>query len=98
MLKAMIAAVKADGHVDATEMDNIRQQMEGLALDGDVNDMILAELVKPLDAAGIAALAGNDVAVATEIYLVSAAVIDAANEAEQAYLAELRAALKLVVG
>lgn len=95
LLKAMIAAVKADGHVDATEMENIRQQMEGLALDGDVNDIILAELVKPLDAAGIAALAGDDVAVATEIYLVSAAVIDAANEAEQAYLAELRAALKL---
>lgn len=95
LLKAMIAAAKADGHVDSAEMAAIRQKLSELALDGDVNDMILTELSKPLDAASIAALADGNVAIATEIYLVSATVIDVANDAEQAYLADLRAALAL---
>ena len=98
LLKAMIAAAKADGHVDSAEMTAIRQKLSELALDGDVNDMILTELTKPLDAASIAALADGNVAIATEIYLVSAAVIDVANDAEQAYLADLRAALALPEG
>lgn len=95
LLKAMIAAAKADGHVDSAEMDSIRQQLAGTDLQGDVNDMILEELARPLDAKNIAALANNDLAVATEIYLVSAAIIDETNEAEKAYLADLRAALQL---
>ena len=98
LLKAMIAAAKADGHVDSAEMTAIRQKLSELALDGDVNDMILTELTKPLDAASIAALADGNVAIATEIYLVSAAVIDVANDAEQAYLVDLRAALALPEG
>lgn len=98
LLKAMIAAAKADGHVDSAEMTAIRQKLSELALDGDVNDMILTELTKPLDAASIAALADGNVGIATEIYLVSAAVIDVANDAEQAYLADLRAALALPEG
>lgn len=95
LMKAMIAAAKADGHVDSAELENIRQQLAGTDLEGDVNDMILNELAQPLDAQSIAALANNDLAVATEIYLVSAAIIDTANEAEQAYLADLRNALQL---
>jgi uncharacterized membrane protein YebE (DUF533 family) len=95
LMKAMIAAAKADGHVDSTELESIRQQLVGAELDDDVNDMILSELVNPLDANSIAALANNDLAVATEIYLVSAAIIDVANEAEQAYLLDLRTALQL---
>ncbi|QTR49709.1 DUF533 domain-containing protein [Candidatus Thiothrix anitrata] len=98
LLTAMIAAAKADGHVDSAEMTTIRQKLSELALDGDVNDMILTELTKPLDAASIAALAEGNVAIATEIYLVSAAIIDVANDAEQAYLADLRAALALPEG
>lgn len=95
LLKAMIAAAKADGHVNSAEMDSIRLQLEGVDLGGDMNDMILDELARPLSAGEIAALANGDMAVATEIYLVSAAVIDEANDAEQAYLADLRAALQL---
>ncbi|OQX07653.1 MAG: hypothetical protein BWK73_27465 [Thiothrix lacustris] len=95
LLKAMIAAAKADGHVDSAELANIRQQLAGLKADEAVNDMILHELAQPLDAKQIAALANNDLAVATEIYLVSAAIIDHANEAETAYLDDLRSALQL---
>lgn len=95
LLKAMIAAAKADGHVDSAELANIRQQLEGLKADAAVNDLILHELSQPLDAKQIAALANNDPAVATEIYLVSAAIIDNANEAEKTYLDDLRSALQL---
>lgn len=95
LMKAMIAAAKADGHVDSIELESIRQQLVNAELDGDVNDMILSELGNPLDAKSVAALANNDLAVATEIYLVSAAIIDVANEAEQAYLLDLRTALQL---
>lgn len=95
LLKAMIAAAKADGHVDSAELSHIRQQLTDMDLGRDMNDMILDELTKPLGAGEIAALANGDLAVATEIYLVSAAIIDEANDAEQAYLADLRAALQL---
>lgn len=95
LLKAMIAAAKADGHVDSAELANIRQQLAEVDLDGNLNDMILDELTQPRSAADIAALASQDLAVATEIYLVSAAIINEANDAEKAYLADLRAALQL---
>ncbi len=95
LLKAMVAAAKADGHVDSAELENIRKQLADMGLAGDVNDMILEALTQPLGAKDIAALAAGDQAVATEIYLISAAVIDTSNEAEQAYLADLRAALQL---
>lgn len=95
LLKAMIAAAKADGHVDSAELANIRQQLAGIKTEDDVNDMILHELAQPLDAKQIAALANHDLAVATEIYLVSAAIIDGTNEAEKAYLEDLRSALQL---
>ena len=95
LIKAMIAAAKADGHVDAAELANIHQQLTDVELQGDVNDMILTELAQPLDVKGIAALANGDLAVATEIYLVSAAIIDDANEVEKAYLIDLRDALQL---
>lgn len=95
LLKAMVAAAKADGHVDSAELENIRSQLADLDMKGDMNDMIMSELAKPLDAKDIATLANNDLAVATEIYLVSAAIIDDANEAEKAWLADLRIALQL---
>ena len=95
LLKAMIAAAKADGHVDSSELEKIRQHLTTLLGDNNVNDMILEELVRPLDAKAIAALTNGDIAIATEVYLVSAAVIDVANEAEQVYLEDLRQALQL---
>lgn len=95
LLKAMIAAAKADGHVDSAEMETIRQHMAGAGISGDLNELIMQELTQPRSAADIAALANNDMAIATELYLVSAAVIDAGNDAEKAYLEDLRKALGL---
>lgn len=95
LLKAMIAAAKADGHVDSAEMEIIRQHMAAADISGDLNELIMQELTQPRSAADIAALANNDMAIATELYLVSATVIDAGNDAEKAYLEDLRKALGL---
>lgn len=95
LLKAMVAAAKADGHVDAAEMENIRTQLAEANLGADLNDLIMEELTQPRTANDIAALTQGDGNIAAEIYLVSAAIIDTANEAEKAYLEDLRQALGL---
>lgn len=95
LLKAMVAAAKADGHVDADELEKIRKQLADEKMDSSTNNMVMQALTQPLDAKGVAALANGDMAVATEIYLVSAAILDQANDAEKAYLNDLRAALQL---
>lgn len=94
LLKAMIAAAKADGHIDEQEQANIQQQMEALGIAGDAAGAIQEEISKPLDPAEIAALA-DDMETAAEIYLTSLMVIDADNFMEKAYLQELAKQLNL---
>ena len=95
LLKAMIAAAKADGHIDAAELEKIRTQLTSLELGDKASDMILEELARPLDAKALAALTNGDMAIALEVYLVSASMLDASDAVEQAYLDDLRVALQL---
>ncbi len=94
LLKAMIAAAKADGHVNSKERAAIKEQIEKLNLSGDVADILEGEIKKPLDVKEVAALAEND-AMAAEIYLVSAVVTDKENSMEKSYLDSLAKALDL---
>ncbi|MFZ1386515.1 MAG: DUF533 domain-containing protein [Thiolinea sp.] len=95
LLKAMVAAAKADGHIDEQELSTIRSKMAELHLDQDVNDMLMNELVQPLGAKEVAALAKGDKQAALELYLVSALLLDKNQEAERVYLSDLQAALAL---
>lgn len=95
LLKAMVAAAKADGHIDEQELSTIRAKMAELHLDQDVNDMLMNELVQPLGAKEVAALAKGDKQAALELYLVSALLLDKNQEAERVYLSDLQAALAL---
>ena len=95
LLKAMVAAAKADGHVSEEELDFIREKLASGELSDNINSLLLNELIKPLSATDIAALAGDDKAAAIELYLVSSLLINEANDAEQHYLTELQAALGL---
>ena len=95
LLKAMIAAAKADGHVDAAELEKIRNQLTSLELGDKASDMILTELTHPLDVKSLAALTNGDMTIALEVYLVSAAMLDANDAIEQNYLEDLRIALGL---
>lgn len=94
LLKAMISAAKADGHIDTKEITAIKEQIKKLNLSSEVANLLEDEINKPLDVKDIAKLAENS-AIAAEIYLVSAVVTDRENSMEKAYLKELAKAMKL---
>ncbi|MGY6215909.1 tellurite resistance TerB family protein [Methylolobus aquaticus] len=94
LLRAMIAAAGADGHIDEAERRCIEQQLQTLGLEGAMLDLLQQELRQPLGVTDIAAAADSPAA-AREIYLTSMSVIDDSNEQERAYLRELAAALAL---
>jgi uncharacterized membrane protein YebE (DUF533 family) len=94
LLKATIAAAKADGHIDAAEQARIEQQLSALPLDRDSQEFFKTELSKPLNAKDVAAGADSPAA-AAEIYLISLAVIDKKNAEEETYLKNLATELKL---
>ena len=90
----MIAAAKADGHIDSDEREKIRQQVQRFGLDDSAIATLKSELDKPLDPKDIAAGADSPEA-AAEIYLASLLVIDVDNTMERAYLNALAQELKL---
>ena len=94
LLKAMIAAAKADGHIDAKEGAKIEDLVSKLELDAATAKLIKTELAKPLDPKDIAAAADSPAA-AAEIYLTSLLVIDVDNKKERAYLDQLAEHLKI---
>ncbi|HHB1596119.1 TPA: tellurite resistance TerB family protein [Vibrio campbellii] len=94
ILKAMIGAAKADGHVDQQEMARIEQALTEMGADDHVRKLVHQELHKPLDPTEIARLATSPQQ-ASEIYLASLIVADEQNFMEKAYLQELAKQLNL---
>ncbi len=94
LLKAMIAAANADGHIDYRERESIDSQISKLGLDSDASSLLRGEINNPANASTIAALASSTES-AAEIYLASRLVIDIQNEQERTYLDELSDALNL---
>src|SRR5690606_24751999 len=54
LLRAMIAAAKADGHIDATEQASIFARMDELPLAADDKAFVIDELRAPLDVDAVA--------------------------------------------
>lgn len=94
VLKALIAAAKSDGHIDARERGMIEQKLAALADDPALRSWIDAEISRPLDPADVAAAAGS-MEVASEMYLVSLLTVDAESFMERAYLDALANKLNL---
>ncbi|MCL9776018.1 tellurite resistance TerB family protein [Vibrio methylphosphonaticus] len=94
VLKAMIGAAKADGHIDDVEMGKIDQALQRMHADAHVQALVQAEIAKPLDPSYIAQLAHSPEQGA-EIYLASLLVVDEQNFMEKAYLQELAKQLQL---
>ncbi len=94
LLKAMLAAAKADGHIDDEERAKILDQAKTLGLKEETLRFIEEQLQTPVDARAIAAEADSK-ETAAEIYLLSRMVIDAANDQEKRYLQQLAEALDL---
>jgi uncharacterized membrane protein YebE (DUF533 family) len=94
LLQAMIAAAKADVHIDAEEQKRIFARLDEAGLDAEEKGFLMDELRKPLDIDAIVSLADSPEQ-AVEIYAASCMAIDPDDPAEQAYLAMLSARLKL---
>ncbi len=94
LLRAMIAAAKADGHIDAAEQQRIFAKLDEAGLTAEEKGFMMDELRKPLDIDAVVNLAAND-AEAVEIYAASFLAIEPDDPAEQAYLSMLAARLKL---
>lgn len=94
VLKALIAAAKSDGHIDARERGLIDEKLASLADDPALRSWIDHEVSRPLDPADVAT-AASSMEVASEIYLVSVLVVDTESFMERAYLDALATQLKL---
>ena len=94
ILKAMIAAAKADGHIDEGEKDAISQHAESLGVDSSIFTFIRNELAVGLDINDIVEDVDSD-ELAAEVYLVSRMVLNVDNNDERQYLEQLAQALGL---
>ncbi|QYZ71643.1 tellurite resistance TerB family protein [Neotabrizicola shimadae] len=97
MLKVVVAAAKADGHVTEAERAAIAERMRAAELDPAAQAVIQAELAAPLDLDAVAALARSEEE-AVEIYTTSALLVDPNLPADRAYLEGLAARLSLDAG
>lgn len=94
ILIAIIAAAKADGHVDERERQLIDGEIAKLTQDPQLLSWVDQELKKPLDPAAIASVASTP-EIAAEMYLASILAVDEENFMERAYLQELAKQLRL---
>lgn len=96
ILKALIGAAKADGHIDQQERELIDSEIAKLTSDLSLQRWFDQELAKALDPADIASAATTQ-EMAAEMYLASLLVINEQNYMEGAYLQELARQLELPV-
>lgn len=97
MLQSMIAAAKADGHLDERERGLVEAELQRTAADADTRRWFEDELRKPLDPAEVARAAASP-EMAAEMYLASLLVADETSFMERAYLDELARQLRLPEG
>lgn len=92
--RAIIAAAKADGHVDEVEQRHIFDEIGKLKLDAEEKGFIFDELSKPLDLDAIAQLPKSQEQ-AAELWLASRLAINPNDVREKAYLNALAAKMNL---
>ena len=94
LIKAMIAAANADGHIDKDEQANIFEAVNRLDLDQSDKALVFDTLQNPPSVSQIASMS-NGLEQASEIYLASRLAIDPDNEDEHKYLTNLVMMLQL---
>ena len=94
LVRAMIAAARSDGRLDAQESQAIYQRIESLGLDPENQALLVAEMGRPVDMDAIVDSASSP-EVAAEIYIASLLAIDVDTAAEKSYLAMLAARLNI---
>jgi uncharacterized membrane protein YebE (DUF533 family) len=94
VLVALIAASKADGHIDDRERQLIDSEIRKMTSDPELQQWFDKELKKPLDPAEVASHAKDQI-MASEMYLASLLAVDEQNFMEKSYVEELARQLKL---
>jgi uncharacterized membrane protein YebE (DUF533 family) len=97
ILQAMIAAAKADGHLDDRERGLVEAELMRSQAGDDERRWLESELRRPLDPAEVARAAVTP-ELAAEMYLASLLVADETSFMERAYLDELARQLRLPEG
>jgi uncharacterized membrane protein YebE (DUF533 family) len=94
VIRAMVAAAKADGHIDAAEHQRLFSEVERMGLDAEAKAVVFELLSQPVDLGSIT----NAVATpeqGAEVYLASRLAMEPDHPAERAYLDALAARLEL---
>lgn len=94
LLRAMIAAARADGTIDADERKRIGDKAKLSGMGEEAERFLLDELMKPVDVDAIAAQATTE-AQRIELYTASRLAISPDNAAERDHLARLASSLGL---
>ncbi|MEM1152908.1 MAG: tellurite resistance TerB family protein [Pseudomonadota bacterium] len=94
LVKAMIAAACADGHLDSEERERIMQRIEALSLQPDEYALIMDALQQPPTLAQVCEHVSCP-ELAAEVYLCSALAVDRKRTEARVYLGALAHKLKL---
>lgn len=85
LARAMIAAARADGHIDARERERIAGKLREAGLDAQAESFLLGELEQPVDVDALVASAETE-AQKVELYTASRIAIEPNSRAERGYL------------
>jgi uncharacterized membrane protein YebE (DUF533 family) len=94
LVRAMVGAAKADGHIDAAEQRRLFAEVERLGLDSDAKAYVFDLLTRDIDLHGLVA-AVDTPEQGAELYLAARLAIDPDEPAERAYLDALAAGLRM---
>lgn len=94
LLRAMLAAARADGKLDASERRKLSEQLARVESDEAERAALYAELERPVSIDEVAAAASTPQR-AIELYVASLLAIEVDSAAERGYLAMLAARLEL---
>jgi uncharacterized membrane protein YebE (DUF533 family) len=94
LVRAMVGAAKADGHIDAAEQRRLFAEVERLGLDAEAKAYVFDLLTRDVDIASLSAAVSSPEQGA-ELYLAARLAIDPDEPAERAYLDALAQRLRL---
>lgn len=94
LVRAMIAAARADGHIDDAERGKIADRLRQAGVDDEAEAFLMQELQAPVDLDALVANAVTD-AQKVELYTASRLTIEPETRAERGYLDMLAGRLKL---
>jgi uncharacterized membrane protein YebE (DUF533 family) len=97
LVRAMIAAAKADGQIDTQESQKILEQINGLGLPAEDKAFLFEEYARPLDMQALCS-AVDTPEHAAEVYAASLLMLDPPSAPERIYLDQLAGALGLDPG